>query len=243
MRYLSWDDVRGLEKFLVEDNDEAIGIEIHTGLYDRTKENGVPIGYSRPDTVKKLSLAELAGGDFIKLGSMTLCAVVGNRLYYKDSRNWVYNTGTDVAHHGRYYGSNYEYERAVLTFNCPIVPLPKEEVLALKQFLVRNNKRVEAIKIMPGCRGIGGSNTSGFSPDYNRIVTYPIELLDNQNFLWVEGVALCALVNDVLHLCYTDSKGKKQMFTLDYRERDQIMHGDSIGYDTISATEIVLMLR
>ena len=31
MRTLEWDEVLGLEKFMVEDNDEIIGIEIHMG--------------------------------------------------------------------------------------------------------------------------------------------------------------------------------------------------------------------
>ena len=29
MRYLTWDEVKSLDKFLVEDNDDAVGIEIH----------------------------------------------------------------------------------------------------------------------------------------------------------------------------------------------------------------------
>ena len=35
MRYLSWDEVCSLETFLAEDNDEAIGIELHTGKFTR----------------------------------------------------------------------------------------------------------------------------------------------------------------------------------------------------------------
>lgn len=238
MRYLSWDEVLGLEKFLAEDNDEAIGIEIHTGLYDLTTAD-----YGQPDAVKRISLDELAGGDFVKLGNKTLCAVVCNRLYYKDGRDFVYNTGTSVAYHGKRRGNCDEYERAVISFNCPIVPLPKEEVLALEKFLVKDNKRVIGVRIMPGYMGIGGSNTSGFSADSEKERYYTLEQLSACGCIWVEGVAICALVNDVLHFRYTTSKGEKGMYTLDYRERDYIIRGDGIAYDTISATEVILILK
>ena len=56
MRYLSWDEVKGLEKFLAEDNDDAVGIEIHTGLYDLSADDR----YGKPETVKAYSLEELA---------------------------------------------------------------------------------------------------------------------------------------------------------------------------------------
>jgi len=245
MRYLSWDDVLGLEKFLVEDNDEAIGMEIHTGIFDHTEEDGVIVGYNRPDKVIKISFEELAGGDFITLGdgSITLCAVVCNRLYYKDRRGWVYNTGTYAVYHGKYHGQNYEYERAVISFNCPIVPLPKDEILALDKFLVRDNKRVVGVRIIPGYMGIGGSNTSGFSSNDEKIRDYSLESLSTHDFIWAEGIAICALVNDVLHFRYTRSDGEVRTYTLDYRERDHIIRGDGIAYDTITATEVVLLLK
>ncbi len=239
MRYLSWDDVRGLEKFLAEDNDDAIGIEIHTGLYDSSAEDP----YGKPETVKTYTLEELAGGDFIQVGTLTVRAVVGNRLYYTDSRNWVDHSGTDVPDIGGRRGDGYEYERAVLTFKDPIVTVPDREILALKKFVARDNKRVKAIMLRPGCMGIGGSNTSDFSADYDETVTYPVEILDGRGFIWVKGVALCALIHDVLYCRYTGRNGEKRVYTLNYRERDYIVHGESIGYDTISATEIVLMLE
>lgn len=239
MRYLSWDEVKDLESFLVEDNDEAIGIEIHTGLYDPRAEDP----YGKPETVKSYTLEELSGGEFIRLGSHTLRAVVSNRLYYTDSRNWVNHSGTDVAYIGARRGNGYEYERAVLSFSCPVVPLPDEEVLALDKFLVRDNKRVRSVRIMPGYMGLGGTNTSGFSADSDRIREYTPEQLSGGSFLWIHGISVRALVNDVLHFCRTNKAGESRVFTLDFRERDCIFHGEGIAYDTISATEVVLLLN
>ena len=76
MRYLSWDEVCSLETFLAEDNDEAIGIELHTGKFTRETL------YSNSRITQTLSLEGLNGGDFIALGNLTLRAVVCNRLYY-----------------------------------------------------------------------------------------------------------------------------------------------------------------
>ena len=230
MRYLSWDEVKSLDKFLVEDNDDAIGIEIHTGHYDLSKE----VCYGKPETVKAHSLEELAGGEFLQMGTKTLRAVVSNRLYYTDSRNFVDNTGTYAV----CFGAGNEYMRAVLTFRETLERVPDEEILALERFLVRDNKRVRAVRILPGYMGIGGSNTSGFSSDRERIRDYPLEYLKNSDFVWVQGYSLRALVGDVLYFCSND-----KVFTLNYRERDTIFRGDGIAYDTIEATEIVLLLK
>ena len=230
MRYLSWDEVKGLEKFLAEDNDDAVGIEIHTGHYDLAE----VVRYGKPETVKAYSLEELAGGEFLQMGDKTLRAVVSNRLYYTDSRNFVDNTGTYAV----CFGAGNEYKRAVLTFRETLERVPDEEILALERFLVRDNKRVEAVRIMPGYMGIGGSNTSGFSSDRGRIRDYPLEYLKNSDFVWVQGYSLRALVGDVLYFCSND-----KVFTLNYRERDTIFRGNGIAYDTIEATEIVLLLK
>ena len=230
MRYLFWDDVKSLDKFLVEDNDDAIGIEIHTGRYDLSEE----VRYGKPETVKSYSLEELAGGEFLQMGDKTLRAVVSNRLYYTDSRNFVDNTGTYAV----CFGAGNEYKRAVLTFRETLERLPDEEILALERFMVRDNKRVEAVRILPGYMGIGGSNTSGFSSDRERIRDYPLEYLESSDFLWVQGYSLRALVGDVLYFCSND-----KVFTLNYRERDTIFRGNGIAYDTIEATEIVLLLK
>ena len=239
MRYLSWDDVLALETFLVEDNDDAIGLQIHTGIYDRTQEDGHTVGYSRPDTVQTHTLEELAGGELLRLEPWTLCAVVGNRLYYKNDRGWVYNTGTAVVSPGR----GNAYKRAVLTFREQLKPLPDETVISLDRFLVRDNKRVKGIRIMPGYKGIGGSNTSGFSSVDEKIQDYTAEQLNGADFLWVEGSSIRALAGDILHFCHKNQEGKHYVFTLDYRERDRIFIGDSVAYDTVSATEVVLLLK
>ena len=230
MRYLTWDEVKSLDKFLVEDNDDAVGIEIHTGFCDLSADNC----YGKSETVKAYSLEELAGGDFIRMGTKTLRAVVSNRLYWTDSQNWVENSGTDAVS----FGADDEYKRAVLTFRETLERLPDEEILGLERFMVRDNKRVEAVRILPGYMGIGGSNTSGFSSDRERIRDYPLEYLKNSDFVWVQGYSLRALVGDVLYFCSND-----KVFTLNYRERDTIFRGDGIAYDTIEATEIVLLLK
>lgn len=235
MRYLTWDEVKSLDKFLVEDNDDAVGIEIHTGFCDLSADNC----YGKPETVKAYSLEELAGGDFIRMGTKTLRAVVSNRLYWTDSQNWVENSGTDAVS----FGAGDEYKRAVLTFCETLERLPDEEILGLERFMVRDNKRVRAVRILPGYMGIGGSNTSGFSSDSERIRDYPLEYLKNNEFIWVQGVSVRALVDDVLYFCREGSDGNSKVFTLNYRERDTIFRGEGVAYDTIAATEVVLLLK
>ena len=235
MRYLTWDEVKSLDKFLVEDNDDAVGIEIHTGFCDLSADNR----HGKPETVKAYSLEELAGGDFIRMGTKTLRAVVSNRLYWTDSQNWVENSGTDAVS----FGAGDEYKRAVLTFRETLERLPDEEILGLERFMVRDNKRVRAVRIMPGYMGIGGSNTSGFSSDRERIRDYPLEYLKNNEFIWVQGVSVRALVDDVLYFCREGADGNSKVFTLNYRERDTIFRGEGVAYDTIEATEVVLLLK
>ena len=235
MRYLTWDEVKSLDKFLVEDNDDAVGIEIHTGFCDLSADNC----YGEPETVKAYSLEELAGGDFIRMGTKTLRAVVSNRLYWTDSQNWVENSGTDAVS----FGAGDEYKRAVLTFCETLERIPDEEILGLERFMVRDNKRVRAVRILPGYMGIGGSNTSGFSSDSERIRDYPLEYLKNNEFIWVQGVSVRALVDDVLYFCREGTDGNNKVFTLNYRERDTIFRGEGVAYDTIEATEVVLLLK
>ena len=54
---------------------------------------------------------------------------------------------------------------------------------------------------------------------------------------------MCALINDVLYFRYTKRNGEKNIFTLNYREREYNAIGDGIAYDTVSATKVVLMLK
>ena len=239
MRYLSWDEVKSLDKFLVEDNDDAVGIEIHTGLYDERAEDP----YGKPETVKAYTLEELSGGDFLKLGTNLLRAVVCNRLYYTDGRNWVDNTKMNVAYIGARREGGYDYERAVLTFQDPVVILPDEEILALDRFMARDNKRVKALRIMPGFRGLGGTNTSGFSGDWERTRDYPVEILDGGEFLWAQGVSIRALIHDVLYFVRTDRNGKARVFTQNHRGNTTVLMGEGIAYDTVAATEVILLLK
>ena len=109
--------------------------------------------------------------------------------------------------------------------------------------MVRDNKRVRAVRILPGYMGIGGSNTSGFSSDSERIRDYPLEYLKNNEFIWVQGVSVRALVDDVLYFCREGTDGNSKVFTLNYRERDTIFRGEGVAYDTIAATEVVLLLK
>ena len=131
----------------------------------------------------------------------------------------------------------------MLTFKDTLERLPDEEVISLERFLVRDNKRVKAVRIMPGYMGIGGSNTSGFSSDSERIRDYPLEYLKNNEFIWVQGVSVRALVDDVLYFCREGADGNSKVFTLNYRERDTIFRGEGVAYDTIEATEVVLLLK
>lgn len=241
MRFLSWDEVNALDKFLVEDNEEAIGLEIHSGIYDSSEENGEIIGFSRPKTVEKFLLSELAGGELIKFGQYTLCAVVCDRLYYKDSRKYVYNQKLACLSVGKFFGENYEYERAVLTFNRELKSLPKEEVFALDKFIVRDNKKVGGVLIEWGYMGIGGSNTSGFSAETSH--RYTEEILNEKPIIRVGKYELCALVGDVLHMRYKKENGEMRMITLNYRERPFVSRGGGVAYDTISAIQIMLFYK
>ena len=236
MRYLTQEETDGLCSFLVEDCDEATGIEIHVGRDYR-------LGYEEPYRIDRYSLNDLSSGAFISVEGATLIALVGDRLYYKNEWGGVYSTGTEYAYRGvdRSTG-DYLYIRAMVTYRTDIVTLPKEEIIPLDRILVRGNERVVGVKLIRGCRGIGGSNTSGFSgfEDGERI--YTAEQLDGRDIIYVEGVEMCALAKDVLYFRYTDRNGEKNIFTLNYREREYTAIGDGIAYDTVEATKVVLLL-
>ncbi len=237
MRNLKRDEVLGLENFLVEDNDEVTGIEIHVGKDWRN-------GYSEPDSVVKYSLEELSGGELIELEDVILCAVVGDKLYYKKKYDIVDSTSLEYVYRGvnRDTG-DYMYERAMLSYNCPLVILPEEEIVPLDKILVRDNKRVKSVRFFPGYCGVGGSNTSGFSSDWDRKYEYTPEELDGRSPLWIHGREVCALVNDVLYFRYKGSDGNMHAYTLDYRERNTLIRGDEVAYDTIAATEVYLIMK
>lgn len=238
MRYLEWNEVLGLEKFLVKHNDEVIGIAIHIGKDWRN-------GYSEPDSVIKHSLEEVSGGELIELEDVILCAVVEDKLYYRHKK---YKTVGSTSLECVYRGVNkdtgdYMYKRAMLSYNYPLVILPEEEVVSLDKLLVRDNKRVTSVRFFPGYCGIGGSNTSGFSEDWDRMYEYTTDALDGKSPLWIHGEEVCALVNDVLYFRYKGSDGNMHMNTLDYRKRNTIIRGGEVAYDTISATEVYLIVN
>lgn len=238
MSDFKWYETPKLEKFLVEDNDEIIGIEIHVGKDWRN-------GYSEPDSVVTYSLEELSGGEFIEMGDVILCAVVGDTLYYKDKK---YNTAGWTSLEYVYRGvskdtGDYMYARAMLSYNCPLVILPEEEIVPLDKILVRDNKRVKSVRFLPGYCGVGGSNTSDFSSDFDRKYEYTPEELDGNSPLWIHGIEVCALVNDVLYFRYKGRDGNMHAYTLDYRKRTTLIRGDEVAYDTIAATEVYLIMK
>ncbi len=235
MRHLSDEEVLGLDRFLVADNDEAVGIEIHIGKDYRR-------GYDEPDRIDKYSCADLSGGEFIEAGDVTLCALVGDRLYYKNKWGYIYSTAVEFAYRGvNRETRDYLYVRSMVSYSSPIVTLPKEEIVPLEKIRVENNKRVVGVKLIRGCRGKGGSYTSGFSA-FDGARVYTREQLDGHEIIYVEGTAMCALIGDVLYFRYTDRNGEKNIFTLNYREREYTAIGDGIAYDTVEATKVVLLL-
>ena len=222
MGYLDWDTVLALDTFYASDNDDAVGIELHTGRYDYRSDNP----YGAPDKVERYNLEALAGGSFLKLGDKTLRAVFSNRLYYTYGNDYVSSTGTDMVSL-----INGTYERAVLTFRNTLEYLPENQILSLERFLCRDNKRVRGIRIMPGYMGIGGD-----ALEARELIK--MKVLENSGFLWVQGYCLRALVEDVLYFTRND-----RVYTLNYRKRDTLFRGESVAYDTITATEVVLLLN
>lgn len=237
MRCLDKNEILALEKFLVEDSDEVIGITLHLGM---STSNGE---YTAPETIKEFTKEALAGGDLIPMDeARTLCALVGNRLYYRD----VYGHAGSIAPETTFlYHCNatkrYLYGRIIVLYSESIEKLPDEEILSLKTILVKDNKRVSGITIERGHMGLGGSNRSGFSSTSER--EYTIQQLSGSEPIWVMKSEICALVNDVLYFRCDDEDGKKRVYTMDYREEKRTMAGDSIAYDTVSAARVVLLLK
>ena len=56
------------------------------------------------------------------------------------------------------------------------------------------------------------------------------------------GSEICALVNDVLYFRCKDH-GNMRIHTLDWTEGERLYRGDSVGYDTVSAEKVVLLLK
>ena len=237
MKRLEKHEVLGLEKFLVEDSDEVIGITLHLGM---SMSNGE---YTAPETIKEFTKEALAGGDLIPLDELrTLCALVGNRLYYRD----VYGHVGSIAPETTFmYHCNatkrYLYGRIIVLYSESIEKLPDEEILSRKTILVKDNKRVSGIQIERGHMGLGGTNRSGFSATSER--EYTAQQLSGSEPIWVMKSEICALVNDVLYFRCDDGDGKKRVYTLDHREEGRMMVGEGIAYDTASAARVVLLLK
>jgi len=231
MRTLEWDEVLGLEKFLVEDNDEAIGIEVHLGIRICNHE------FTEPETIKKFSIEELANGDLIEIPDRTLCALVGDRIYYRDIYNNVNHISPESLF-GYYCDSTKRHLilRVKVQFGDQIVILTDEEILALKTILVKDNERVSGIEIMRGYMGIGGSNRSDF--EITGIATYTLYQLNGAEPIRVGRSEICAVVNDVLYCRSEEENGKKRVYTMNFREKEITMSGDSIAYDTVSAAKV-----
>ena len=92
MGYLDWDTVLALDTFYTSDNDDAVGIELHTGRYDYRSDDP----YGAPDKVERYNLEALAGGSFLKLGDKTLRAVFSNRLYYTYGNDYVSSSLSNI---------------------------------------------------------------------------------------------------------------------------------------------------
>lgn len=238
MRYLECNEVLGLEKFLVDDNDEAIGIEVHLGIRICNNE------FTEPETIKKFSIEELANGDLIEIPDRTLCALVGDRIYYRDIHNNVNHISPEsVFGYDCDSTKRHLAVRVKVHFDDQIVILPDEEILSLKTILVKDNKRVVGVEIVGGCMGMGGSNRSGFRENISQWHQYPLDALSGREPIRVRESEICALVNDVLYFRCEDKNGKKRVYTMNFREKEITMSGDSIAYDTVSATRVSLILK
>ena len=234
MRRLDKDEIFALEKFLVEDSDEVIGIEIYKGLSASSSSS------SEPKEIIKYAIADLAGGDLIALDECrTLCAVVGNRLYYRDIYGNARALGSET--NFEYFSTSdrsYYAEIIKVLYASSATKLPDEEILSLKAILVKDNKQVVGVRIARGYMGVGGSNRSGFQEAH--CYEYTIEQLDGMEPFRVMNSQICALVNDTLYLRYKDDNEMK-VYTIDFTGRT--MTGDSVAYDTVTAVRISLLLK
>lgn len=157
MRRLDKDEIFALEKFLVEDSDAVVGIEIHKGLSASSS------GSSEPKEIIKYAIADLAGGDLITLDECrTLCAVVGNQLYYRDEYGNARALGSET--NFQYFSTSdrsYYAELVKVLYTNSTNKLPDAEILSLKTILVKDNKQVVGVRIARGYMGVGGFGLSG----------------------------------------------------------------------------------
>lgn len=91
--------------------------------------------------------------------------------------------------------------------------------------------------------GVGGSNRSGFRENISQWHQYPLDALSGREPIRVRKSEICALVNDVLYFRCEDENGQKRVYTMNFRNKEITMSGDSIAYDTVSATRVSLILK
>ncbi len=118
--------------------------------------------------------------------------------------------------------------------------ITEEELCSLKTILVQSNERVIGIQIARGYMGSGGTNHSDFSTEST--TTYTAEELNGKEPIPVNKSEICALVNDVLYF-RCKNNGELHTFTLDRETSEQLYSGDTIAYDTVCATKVMLLLK
>lgn len=117
------------------------------------------------------------------------------------------------------------------------MPCSDVEIDSLKTVLVESNERVVGIKITRGYMGCGGTNLSDFSAESTRV--YTADELNGSEPIAVNKTEICALINDVLYFRCHNGDGT----TLDLKEKERTYRGESMAYDTVSATKVELLLK
>ncbi|MBE6778293.1 MAG: hypothetical protein E7541_02795 [Ruminococcaceae bacterium] len=118
--------------------------------------------------------------------------------------------------------------------------IPDDKMAQLQQILVKDNACVVGLKISHGYQGVGGSNSSGFQSESCQ--EYTVEQLEGMAPIRVLGTEICALVNDVLYF-RREAAGQMQVHTIACNEGGYTVMGDSIGYDTVIAVRVDLLLK
>ena len=169
----------------------------------------------------------------VSLAEASFVAVVTFRVMYLDSEDTLTEAtfSCDVELVEKLFGESndanvdYKVQNVALRLNGPRKISAKATVTC--EFCAAEEKII--------CERAGYPGAQMLKKD---IMIHTVEYLKNSDFVWVQGYSLRALVGDVLYFCSND-----KVFTLNYRERDTIFRGDGIAYDTIEATEIVLLLK
>ena len=241
MRILTDREVLALDKFLVDGNEDAIGIEIHKGIYSKDFKEDRMVGYSEPECVQHFSLDELSKMDVITINNTTFCALVGDILYGITQHGEVFKEKLeDTFIYGFYWNGAFDYEKIIVKYKPDRYPtrLTDFEVFMLQKILVKNNKSFNGVRIETGTMGTGGSNTSGFSADTT--IEYSLEELDGAPRIKIYEDYISAIVNDVLYAKYGESL-LEYVWTLNCRRPSTILKGRMVDFDTVSATRITMI--